>query len=69
MRLRKLTAAAVSFQFARVGNDEGAANLLRKIDNDETVGQYVDCLPGIYIYTTTESHSNVAANLLVSSWH
>ena len=63
-----MTAAAVSFQFAKVGNDQGATDLLCKIDNDERVGQYVDCLSGFYIYSTPESHSNVAANL-VSRWH
>ena len=47
--LQKLTAAAVSFQFATVGNDPGAADLLSKIDDDEKIGQYVDYLPGIYI--------------------
>lgn len=37
---------AVAFQFARVGNDQGAAALLETLDNDENIGNYVDCLEG-----------------------
>ena len=65
--LRRLTATAVSFQFARVGDDQAAADLLRKIDDDKTIDQYVDCLPGIY--RPQNSIASVAANLLIPSGH
>lgn len=38
--------SAVAFQFAKVGNDKGAERLLRDLDNDEHVGNYVDRFPG-----------------------
>ncbi|KAF8245514.1 hypothetical protein K440DRAFT_646215 [Wilcoxina mikolae CBS 423.85] len=36
---------ALGFQFARVGNDEGAKRLLDMLDLDPEIGGYVDCLP------------------------
>ncbi|KAI5794236.1 hypothetical protein FPQ18DRAFT_330453 [Pyronema domesticum] len=38
-------AHAVAFQFAKVGNDIGAENLLEAIDNHKVIGDYVDRLP------------------------
>ncbi|KAI5851644.1 hypothetical protein DFP73DRAFT_629072 [Morchella snyderi] len=37
--------SAVAFHFSRVGNDEGAKELLGKLDNHEQVGDHIDCLP------------------------
>ncbi|KAL8857552.1 MAG: hypothetical protein Q9178_005880 [Gyalolechia marmorata] len=34
---------AVSFQFAQVGNDQGAREYLAKLDSDPQVGRFVDC--------------------------
>ena len=34
------------FQFARVGNDEAAAEFLRKLDEDSPVSKFVDTLSG-----------------------
>lgn len=45
-----LTLAAVAFHFCRVGDDDGAMTLLTHLDNCDEIGQYVDCLPGVYIY-------------------
>ena len=36
---------AVSFQFSRIGNDPGAAQLLRDLDEDPDLGEYIDVLP------------------------
>ncbi|KAL0639094.1 hypothetical protein Q9L58_001777 [Maublancomyces gigas] len=36
---------SVAFQFSRVGDDDGAMELLKKLDDDKEVGIYVDCLP------------------------
>lgn len=43
-----LTLAAVAFHFSRVGDDEGAMEMLTHLDNCDEVGAYVDCLPGVY---------------------
>ena len=34
--------AAVTFQFSRIGNDPGAAQLLIDLDKDPDLGKYVD---------------------------
>ncbi|PUU79850.1 hypothetical protein B9Z19DRAFT_977566 [Tuber borchii] len=36
---------AVSFQFSRIGNDSGAAQLLIDLDDDPDLGEYIDILP------------------------
>ncbi|KAG0641319.1 hypothetical protein HOY80DRAFT_902534 [Tuber brumale] len=36
---------AVSFQFSRIGNDPGAAQLLIELDEDRDLGKYIDVLP------------------------
>ncbi|PUU79856.1 hypothetical protein B9Z19DRAFT_977489 [Tuber borchii] len=36
---------AVSFQFSRIGNDPGAAQLLIDLDQDPEIGEYIDVLP------------------------
>lgn len=46
-----LTYKAVAFQFAKVGNDIGAENLLEAIDNHKVIGDYVDRLPGKLRFT------------------
>ena len=37
--------AAVRFQFSRIGNDPGAAQLLTDLDQDPDIGEYIDVLP------------------------
>lgn len=40
----------MAFYFARVGDDEGARELIESLDNDESIGQWIDCFPGkLYI--------------------
>lgn len=48
MALFLLTHAAVAFHFCRVGDDEGALEMLEHLDDCSEVGEYVDCLPGAY---------------------
>ena len=36
---------AVTFQFSRIGNDPGAAQLLIDLDDDPDLGEYIDVLP------------------------
>ncbi|PWW79091.1 hypothetical protein C7212DRAFT_22977, partial [Tuber magnatum] len=36
---------AVTFQFSRVGNDPGAAKLLKGLDKDPDLGKFIDVLP------------------------
>ena len=36
---------AVTFQFSRIGNDPGAAQLLIDLDKDPDLGKYIDILP------------------------
>lgn len=43
-----LTLAAVAFQFCRIGDDQGAMDMLEHLDDCEEVGDYVDCLPRVY---------------------
>jgi hypothetical protein len=38
---------AVAFHFSRIGNDEGAKKLIEDLDNDETLGKWIDCFPGL----------------------
>lgn len=40
------TEDAVAFMFARLGNDEGAKTLIQELDDHETLGKWIDCLPG-----------------------
>ena len=35
---------AVSFQFSRIGNDSGAAQLLIDLDDDREIGEFIDVL-------------------------
>ncbi|RPA80532.1 hypothetical protein BJ508DRAFT_415343 [Ascobolus immersus RN42] len=37
---------AIAFQFARVGKDEEAAELITSLDHDPDYGKWVDCFPG-----------------------
>ena len=37
--------AAVTFQFSRIGNDPGAAQLLIDLDGDRDIRKYIDVLP------------------------
>ena len=39
----RLGRGAVSFQFAQVGDDKGAQKFLSTLDNDETIGDVIDC--------------------------
>ena len=39
-----LIAAAVAYQFAKVGNDEAAQKLVVDLDNDKLLGTYIDCM-------------------------
>jgi len=36
---------AVSFQFSRIGNDPGAAELLQGLDRNESLRKYINVLP------------------------
>ncbi|KAG0128933.1 hypothetical protein HOY82DRAFT_611482 [Tuber indicum] len=36
---------AVLFQFSRIGNDSGAAQMLTELDEDASLGKYIDVLP------------------------
>ena len=36
---------AVTFQFSRIGNDPGAAELLEDLDDDPDLREYIDVLP------------------------
>jgi hypothetical protein len=38
----------INFEFAQVGNDQGARNFLGRLDNDPAVGQFVDCTSSMY---------------------
>ena len=42
-RMPQYGPGAVSFQFAQVGNDQGARAYLAKLDSDPQVGRFVDC--------------------------
>jgi hypothetical protein len=39
-----LITAAVAYQFAKIGNDKKAGKLLKDLDEDEHLGDYIDCL-------------------------
>ena len=39
---------ALSFQFAQVGNDKQAEAFLKKLDNEPTIGNIVDCTSSTY---------------------
>ncbi|KAF8250412.1 hypothetical protein K440DRAFT_541418 [Wilcoxina mikolae CBS 423.85] len=40
---------AVAFYFARVGDDEGAKDLIESLDNDKSIGNWIDCFPGKFM--------------------
>ena len=42
-RMPQCGPGAISFQFAQVGNDQGAREFLAKLDSDAQVGALVDC--------------------------
>lgn len=35
---------AVAYQFATIGNDKGARDLVQKLDDDPQLGDYIDCM-------------------------
>ena len=39
-----LTAAVVAYQFAKIGNDQAAQDLVQRLDDDEKLGDYIDCM-------------------------
>jgi hypothetical protein len=60
-------ADTVAFHFSRVGMDEDAAKLLNDLDNDKTIGKYIDCLPvneQSYLETMISSDRLVKWNIL-----
>jgi hypothetical protein len=38
---------AVAFYFARIGGGKGAKKLIEDLDNDELLGSWIDCFPGV----------------------
>jgi hypothetical protein len=38
---------AVAFYFARVGNNKKAADLIKRLDDDDEIGDWVDVFPGM----------------------
>ncbi|KAF8540050.1 hypothetical protein BDD12DRAFT_804815 [Trichophaea hybrida] len=40
---------AVASYFARVGDDEGAKDLMESLDNDKSIGNWIYCFPGVVI--------------------
>jgi len=58
--------------FARLGNDEGAKTLIQELDDHETLGKWIDCLPGELEYLDEISRKGEATywevvNILPSS--
>jgi hypothetical protein len=41
----------VAFYFSRIGNDDGAKELIEGLDNDEELGRWIDCFPGMAFIT------------------
>ena len=39
-----LMAAAVAYQFAKIGNDQVAQDLVQNLDDDKLLGIYIDCM-------------------------
>ena len=39
-----LMAAVVAYQFAKIGNDQGAQYLPYIVDDDILLGKYIDCM-------------------------
>ena len=39
-----LMAAVVAYQFAKIGNDEVAQDLVQKLDDEKLLGKYIDCM-------------------------
>ena len=39
-----LMAAAVAYQFAKIGNDKVAQDLVQNLDDDKLLGKYIDCM-------------------------
>jgi len=37
----------VAFYFSRIGDDKGAKALIEGLDNDELLGPWIDCFPGV----------------------
>ena len=43
-----LIALAVAYQFAKIGNDEGGKTLVASLDDDSSIGQYIDCMGMVF---------------------
>ena len=39
-----LKAAAVAYQFAKIGNDKVAQDLVQNLGDDKLLGKYIDCM-------------------------
>lgn len=39
---------AVSFKFCRIGDDQGAKDLLQELDDHKDLGVHIDCQRGMY---------------------
>jgi hypothetical protein len=39
-----ITCLAVAYQFATIGNDKGARALVKQLDDDQQLGDYIDCM-------------------------
>jgi len=59
---------AVSFQFAQVGNDLQAREFLAKLDEDPSVGQFIDCTSNFEVEQDEMSRANPPVYLTRELW-
>ena len=48
-----LTAAVVGYQFAKIGNDKAAQDLVQRLDDDDKLRDYIDCMG---TFSSCDSH-------------
>ena len=39
-----LTAAVIGYQFAKIGNDQVAQDMVQRLDDDDKLRDYIDCM-------------------------
>ncbi|KAL8874431.1 MAG: hypothetical protein Q9174_000224 [Haloplaca sp. 1 TL-2023] len=67
-RMPQYGPGAVSFQFAQVGNDQGAREFLAKLDSDAHVGRLVDCTSNFENEQTEMMQTSPGLNFTPDLW-
>ncbi|ATZ58561.1 hypothetical protein BCIN_16g03080 [Botrytis cinerea B05.10] len=59
---------AISYQFAQVGNDKQATEFLKKLDDDRTIGDLIDCTSNFEAEQDEMARTNPGTDLTPDLW-